>query len=81
MKRTNSSPRAGQRIVNEPVREVPVYDGPSKSQRKRDSHALQELGVTLVGLQPAKLRTLPLPDNRNQFERTLELKFRPLADD
>jgi colicin import membrane protein len=24
---------------------------------------------------------LPLPDNRSQFQRTLELKFRPLAED
>ncbi|MBP8923830.1 MAG: cell envelope integrity protein TolA, partial [Thauera sp.] len=24
---------------------------------------------------------LPLPENRSQFQRTLELKFRPLADD
>ncbi len=24
---------------------------------------------------------LPLPENRNQFERTLNLKFRPLADE
>ena len=24
---------------------------------------------------------LPLPENRNQFERTLKLKFRPLAED
>jgi colicin import membrane protein len=24
---------------------------------------------------------LPLPDDKRQFDRTLELKFRPLADD
>jgi ribosome-associated protein len=50
------------RIVNEPVREVRVYTGPSKSQRKRDSHAMQDLGETLVALPMAKLRALPLPD-------------------
>ena len=62
MKRPNT-PRAGPRVVNEPVREVRVYSGPSKSQRKRDSHALQDLGETLVALQPAKLRGLPLPES------------------
>jgi ribosome-associated protein len=40
----------------------PEFAGPSKSQRKRDSHALQTLGATLVTLQPAQLRALPLPD-------------------
>jgi ribosome-associated protein len=35
---------------------------PSKSQRKRDAHALQALGVQLVGLPPASLVRLDLPD-------------------
>jgi ribosome-associated protein len=34
---------------------------PSKSQRKRDAHALQELGAQLVGLPPGTLEELPLP--------------------
>ncbi len=38
------------------------YDGPSKSQLKRDSHALQELGKKLVALPAEKLNTLPLPE-------------------
>ena len=38
------------------------YDKPSKSQRKRDMHALQVFGVHLVSLKPAKLATLPLSD-------------------
>jgi len=35
---------------------------PSKSQRKRDAHALQALGVQLVALPPARLARLALPD-------------------
>ncbi|MEK9776943.1 MAG: ribosome biogenesis factor YjgA [Quisquiliibacterium sp.] len=34
---------------------------PSKSQLKREMLALQELGERLVQLQPAKLRSLPIP--------------------
>lgn len=34
---------------------------PSKSQRKRDMHALQDLGERLLALQPHKLRALPIP--------------------
>ena len=41
--------------------EADTYDRPSKSQRKRDSHALQDLGERLLALQPAKLRALPIP--------------------
>ena len=36
---------------------------PSKSQRKRDMHALQDLGEQLTGLSPARLDRLPLPEN------------------
>lgn len=35
---------------------------PSKSQRKRDAHALQALGAQLVALTPARLAQLELPD-------------------
>lgn len=38
------------------------YDGPSKSQRKRDSHALQKLGVQLVALTAEQLRRIPMPE-------------------
>lgn len=41
----------------------PAPSGPSKSQRKRDMHALQELGAELVALQPARLRSLALPES------------------
>lgn len=35
---------------------------PSKSQRKRDAHALQALGVQLVELSPARLARIALPE-------------------
>jgi ribosome-associated protein len=35
---------------------------PSKSQRKRDAHALQTLGVQLVALSTAQLARLDLPE-------------------
>lgn len=37
-------------------------DRPSKSQRKRDSHALQDLGEALVALPPSRLAALALPE-------------------
>jgi len=36
---------------------------PSRSQKKRDSAALQKLGEQLAGLPPARLAALPLPDD------------------
>ncbi|WP_172203883.1 ribosome biogenesis factor YjgA [Niveibacterium sp. COAC-50] len=38
------------------------YDGPSKSQRKRDMHKLQDMGAELVALSPARLAKVPLPE-------------------
>lgn len=38
------------------------YDKPSKSQRKREMHALQELGASLVDLSAERLARLDLPD-------------------
>lgn len=35
---------------------------PSKSRRKKDMHALQDLGVLLVGLEPGRLKALDLPE-------------------
>ncbi|MDO9221207.1 MAG: ribosome biogenesis factor YjgA [Thiobacillus sp.] len=40
-----------------------VYDGPSKSQQKRDVEALQELGETLVKLPAAQFKRIELPEN------------------
>jgi ribosome-associated protein len=37
-------------------------DKPSKSQRKREALALQDLGETLVDLKPAQLEKIPLPE-------------------
>lgn len=36
--------------------------GPSKSQRKREADALQELGESLIALKPSELEALDLPD-------------------
>jgi ribosome-associated protein len=38
------------------------YDGPSKSERKRQSTGLQELGEELIGLPETELEALPLPE-------------------
>lgn len=38
-------------------------EGPSKSQRKRDATALQDLGAQLVKLTAAQLSRIPLPDD------------------
>jgi ribosome-associated protein len=43
--------------------EHPDYDGPSKSQLKRDSHALQEMGKQLVEMPEGKLQKFDLPEN------------------
>ena len=40
----------------------PLYDGPSKSQLKRDMHALVDLGRDLVDLSPERLKQLPLSE-------------------
>jgi ribosomal 50S subunit-associated protein YjgA (DUF615 family) len=39
---------------------------PSKSQRKRDAHALQALGVQLVALSAAQLAPLALPETLHE---------------
>jgi ribosome-associated protein len=39
------------------------YDRPSKSQLKREMHALQELGATLVELPKDALKRMPMPEN------------------
>jgi ribosome-associated protein len=38
------------------------YDGPSKSQLKRDAHGLQALGTRLIALTRERLRQLELPE-------------------
>jgi ribosome-associated protein len=39
-----------------------VYDGPSKSQKKRDVEALQDLGTQLVKLPDAQFKRIELPE-------------------
>ncbi|HAT6978869.1 TPA: ribosome-associated protein [Legionella pneumophila] len=38
----------------------------SKSQKKRDAHYLQDIGVKFIDLSTSKLDSLPLPDNLRQ---------------
>ena len=41
----------------------PEYDGPSKTQRKNDAHALQTLGAALVALNRDRLLQIDLPES------------------
>ena len=47
-----------------PTADAPLT--PSKSQRKRDAHALQALGVQLVALSAAQLARLDLPETLHE---------------
>lgn len=40
----------------------PEYDGPSKSRRKADAHALQSLGAELVSLNRSQLAQVDMPE-------------------
>ncbi|MCB6184397.1 DUF615 domain-containing protein [Leeia sp. TBRC 13508] len=50
----------------------PLYDGPSKSQRKRDMHDLQDIGDELVALGVEQLKKMDLPDRL--FDAIIEAK-------
>ena len=43
--------------------EMDFYDGPSKSQRKRESAALQDMGAELVALSTDRLKKIDMPEN------------------
>ncbi|KAF1028519.1 MAG: hypothetical protein GAK40_00893 [Burkholderia plantarii] len=45
------------------------YDRPSKSQLKREMHALQELGRDLVELPKDALKRMPMPEHLNEAVR------------
>lgn len=45
------------------------WAGPSKSQRKRESTALQDMGAELVGLSPERLKKIEMPDNLREALR------------
>ena len=58
-------PRTPTPETRPPLTAIPTADTPltpSKSQRKRDAHALQALGVQLVALSTAQLARLELPE-------------------
>ncbi|MCK6408901.1 ribosome biogenesis factor YjgA [Thauera sp.] len=46
-----------------PEDEEDFLEPPSKSSRKRDMHALQDLGEQLVALSPERLKKVPLPES------------------
>lgn len=56
-------PRHALRAGTTPGDEADEARGPSKSQRKRDMHALQELGEALVALPGHKLARVPLDES------------------
>ncbi|MFO0453587.1 MAG: DUF615 domain-containing protein, partial [Pseudomonadota bacterium] len=41
--------------------EFDAYDGPSRSQRKRDAAELYDLGLDLIAMSPPELDALELP--------------------
>lgn len=47
----------------------PGAERPSKSERKRQAHAAQELGVALIGLRDAELTALGLPERLTEAIR------------
>ena len=58
-------PRPLTQETRPPPPAIPTADAPltpSKSQRKRDAHALQTLGIQLVALSAAQLARLELPE-------------------
>ena len=55
-------------MLSMPTADAPLT--PSKSQRKRDAHALQALGVQLVALSAAQLARLDLPEILHLTNRT-----------
>ena len=52
----------GPPFAETPVAAADERQGPSKTRRKHEMHALQDLGLTLAGLDPTRLATLELPE-------------------
>ena len=62
-------PRPPTQETRPPPTAMPTADAPltpSKSQRKRDAHALQALGVQLVALSAVQLTRLDLPETLHE---------------
>ena len=62
-------PRPPTQETRPPPTAIPTADAPltpSKSQRKRDAHAVQALGVQLVALSAAQLARLELPETLHE---------------
>lgn len=61
---------------DDPFDDEPYYPAtprpPSKSQRKREATALQDLGEQLVKLTPAQLKWIPLPEELSTAVRAAQ---------
>ncbi len=55
-----------------PEDEDDFLEPPSKSSRKRDMQALQDLGEQLVALSPERLKKVPLPENLHDAIRAAQ---------
>lgn len=56
-----------------PEDDYPEYDGPSKSQLKRDMHRLQKMGEALLALKPSQVADIPMSD---QLRAAIEESWR-----
>ena len=68
-------PRPPTQETRPPPPAIPTADAPltpSKSQRKRDAHALQTLGIQLVALSIAPLARLDLPEALHEAVVTVQ---------
>jgi ribosome-associated protein len=55
--------------MNDPIPDDAEYDRPSKSQKKRDMQALQDMGEALVALSADRLKKIALPENLREAVR------------
>lgn len=58
----STTPAATTEVLHGGPREDDRHDRPSKTQRKKQSHALQALGERLVALSPEKLARMPIDE-------------------
>ena len=65
------SPAPGRSLAQEADAAFDEEGRPSKSQRKRDSHALQTLGDEVAALPASRLNALELPENLREAIREL----------
>ncbi|WP_144823339.1 ribosome biogenesis factor YjgA [Marinobacter piscensis] len=62
-------------MIDQQHDDTPEYSGPSKSQLKREMHALQELGKRMLDLSNDQLSTLPISDTlRHAIEESRRIR-------